>query len=129
MRRLAVIAALILSVATASFAGAGAQQPQVFNPVGTYSVSSATDTGQPFAGSLTIAATADGGYTGSFTSPALPAPIPVLSVATNGKQLLATMQNPDGILLVWIEFAADGAFKGTWHQLGPGIAATGKKEK
>lgn len=129
MTRLATIAAAALAVVTAQSSTAGAQQPKALDPVGTYSVSSATDTGQPFAGSLTITATAEGNYAGNFTSPALPGPIPLLSVATNGKQMLATMQNPDGIILVWIEFAADGAFKGTWHQLGPGFAATGKKEK
>ncbi len=128
MTRLATIAVLTLA-ATAQSSPAAAQQPRALNPVGTYSVSSATDTGQPLAGSLVITATAEGNYAGNFTSPALPGPIPLLSVATNGKQMLATLQNPDGILLVWIEFAADGTFKGTWHQLGPGFAATGKKEK
>ncbi|HUF47618.1 MAG TPA: hypothetical protein VMM93_07345, partial [Vicinamibacterales bacterium] len=88
-----------------------------------------TDTGQPLAGTMQITATADG-YTGSFTSQGLPAPLKVQSVTTAGRQLMATIDNgSNGLLLVWLEFAADGTFKGTYHQLSPGISASGKKEK
>ena len=123
-----LVAALTIAVASTS-TGTLAQQPRVLNPVGTYTVSTSSDTGQPMTGTLVITAAADG-YAGSFTSPALPAPIPVVSVTTNGKQVMATLNNSSGsgFVLVWLEVAADGTFKGTWHELSPGIAATGSKK-
>ena len=120
-------AGVALALASTGSAPAAAQS-KVIDPTGTYTVSTSSDSGQPMTGTMVIKATADG-YTGTFTSPALPAPVEVVSVATNGKQMMATLNNGNGLVLVWIEIGADGTFKGTWHQLSPGIAATGKKSK
>jgi hypothetical protein len=118
---LAVLAAVLTAAPSASL-----QTP--INPVGTYSVSSMTDTGQPMTGTLSIRANGRG-YAGEFTSAALPAPVKVESVTTNGQHMMMTLNNGQDLLLVWVEVAADGSFKGTYHQLSPGIPATGRKEK
>lgn len=117
--------AALAAVAALSTA-ASAQQTRALDPVGSYSVTTTSETGQPLNGKLTI--TAGERYGGTFTSPALPQPIKIESVATNARQIMITMNNGQGIVLVWIELQADGTFKGTWHQLGPAIAATGKKD-
>ena len=126
MQRIALVAALALAFASTGSASASAQS-KVIDPTGTYAVSTSSDSGQPMMGTMVIKATAEG-YTGTFTSPALPAPVQVVSVTTNGKQMMATLDNGSGLVLVWIEIGADGTFKGTWHQLSPGIAATGTKK-
>ncbi len=128
MKRLALCAAIAAMLTVSSSSPAVAQQPNVLNPVGSYSVTTSTDTGEPLTGTMVIAASANG-YTGTFTSALLPDAIPVLSVTTNGRQLMATLNIGTGLALVWIEFADDGTFKGTWHELSAGFAATGKKNK
>jgi hypothetical protein len=129
MKRLAVsVAALTVFGILASVLTAKVQQPAALNPVGSYSVSSATDTGDPMSGTLVITAS-DNGYSGRFTSPVLPEAIPVLNVATNSRQMMATLNTGESLAFVWVEFAADGTFKGTWHELLPGIAANGKKDR
>ena len=85
------VLALSAVVALAGAAVPDAQR-QALNPVGVYSVSTSTDTGQPMTGTLQIAASATG-YTGTFTSPALPAPLKVTGVATNGQQMMATIDS------------------------------------
>jgi hypothetical protein len=124
----AALAVGAVAVAAGLTSAAVAEQSRPINPAGTYAVSTASDTGQPMTGTLVITATPDG-YAGSFTSPGLPAPVPVASVTTNGKQMMATLNNGSGFVLVWVEMASDGSFKGTWHELSAGIAATGKKQK
>ena len=127
IRTVLVLAIVVALASTSPTVAAG--QSKAFDPTGTYSVSTASDTGQPMTGTMVITAKADG-YTGTFTTAALPAPVQVVSVTTNGKQMMATLDNGNGgLVLVWIEMAADGTFKGTWHQLSPGIAATGNKSK
>jgi hypothetical protein len=54
---------------------ASAQQTRALNPVGSYSVATTSETGQPLNGKLTI--TAGERYGGTFTSPALPQPIKI----------------------------------------------------
>jgi hypothetical protein len=44
--------------------------------------------------------------------------------------MMATLSNGrSGHVLMWIELLADGTFKGTWHDLSPGLSATGTKGK
>ena len=127
MTRSMLAAGVVLALASAGSAPAGAQT-KVIDPTGTYAVSTSSDSGQPLTGTMVITSSADG-YTGTFSSPALPAPVQVVSVTTNGKQMMATLNNGTGLVLVWLEMGTDGAFKGTWHQLSQGIATTGKKSK
>jgi len=115
-------------LATVVMARPSADQQKSLDPVGSYAVTTSTETGDPLSGTLVVTASGSG-YTGQFTSAALPSPIPVLSVATNGNQMMAALNTGDALAFVWIEFAADGSFKGTWHQLSPGIATTGRKNK
>jgi multidrug efflux pump subunit AcrB len=73
-----------------------------------------SDTGTAMTGTLTIAATADGNYTGQFTAPAIPAPVPIGSVAVNGNEVLVVLRTSANTLaLVYVERTADGTFKGT----------------
>jgi len=114
--------------ATVVMARPSADQQKPLDPIGSYTVTTSTDTGDPLSGTLVITASGTG-YTGQFTSATLPNPIPVLNVATNENQMMAALNTGDALAFVWLEFAADGSFKGTWHELSPGIATTGKKNK
>jgi len=128
MRRTFVLAAVLVAAAATS-TDLAAQAPRPVNPVGTYTVSTSTDTGQTMTGTLVITGGPDG-YGGSFSSPALQAPVTVASVATNVKDLMVTINNGrGGYVLVWVQVEADGTFKGTWHDLAPGIPASGRKTR
>lgn len=109
---------------------AGSAQKKLLDPIGTYTVSTMSDTGTAMTGTLTIAATADGNYTGQFTAPAIPAPVPIGSVAVNGNEVLVVLRTSANTLaLVYVERTADGTFKGTWHKLSDGIPATVTRAK
>lgn len=127
MTRVLSLVAAIAAAAASTAARTPAPQAKALDPVGTYSVSTASDTGAPMTGTLVVANGPDG-YTGSFSSPVLPAPVVIASVTSNAKQIMVTLNNGrGGFVLVWIEIQPDDTFKGTWHDLSPGVAATGKK--
>jgi hypothetical protein len=117
---------LTLALYLAAIPVAGSSQaPKAIDPAGTYAVTTLSDTGQAMTGTLTIAAGANGSYSGQFVSPTVAAPVPVVSVAANGGEVVIILRpSPRDLALVWVERGADGAFKGTWHQLGAGINAT-----
>jgi hypothetical protein len=119
---------MILAIAVSAvalFQASGTQPRKPIDPVGAYAVSTLSDTGQAMAGTLTISMNAAGDHAGQFVSPALPAPVPIASVAVNGGEMVVILKpSPKEFAVVWVERAADGAFKGTWHKLGDGTNAT-----
>ena len=128
MRHIRLALAFVLAAAVMPIAGS-AQAKKPIDAAGNYAVTTASDTGQAMTGTLTIAANAEGNYGGQFTSPALPNPVPIASVAVNGGELLVVLKvSATEFALVWVERDADGTFKGSWHKLGPGINATMTKK-
>ena len=129
MNRMLKACVWVVAIIGLTPAAGGAQQKRLMDPVGRYAVSTLSDTGAPMQGTLTISATPAGEFKGQFEATGSTVPVPVLSVAVNANQLLAVLQTGSTLALVYVEQAADGTFRGTWHKMGDGIAATLVKAK
>jgi hypothetical protein len=123
-----VMLAVLVLVLGAGSAGSAVQQAAPLDPAGTYSVSTTLSNGQPMSGTLVIESKG-GVYGGRFMSPALPDAQTIAAVGVSGRQLMVTLQTGNELLLVWVELAADGTYKGTWHQLSAGTPVSGKKTR
>jgi hypothetical protein len=88
-------------------------------------VTSTDETGAPVTGTLTVRA-AEGGYVGEFVSE--DGTVPFLQVTTNGQHFMGILDLTDYLAVTWLQRQEDGTFKGTWHQLSPGIPVTATKK-
>ena len=115
---------LAAAAAAAMFSTTGRAQQKMLDPVGTFAVTTSSDTGAPMVGTLTVAVGANGAYTGRFEAVGLTAPVPIESVAVNSTEVLVVLKTNTTLALVYVARAADGSYKGTWHKLSDGIPAT-----
>lgn len=121
--------ALVAAFAVAAPVARDLQSPATpLDPVGSYTVATADESGVPLRGTLTIEAAERGEYTGRFLGPDGEV-VPVPQVTTNGRHLMAIVETGAGLAVTWLQRQPDGTLTGTWHLLGEGIKVTATKRQ
>jgi hypothetical protein len=118
MKRTACVVGFLAVMIIQVGSGATAQSAAI-NPVGSYTVGTISEEGVPLNGTMTIRANATG-YDGEFVATTGDT-VKMLQVTTNGQHMMAVFEAAGGLAVTWLQRQSDGAFTGSWHQLGPGI--------
>jgi hypothetical protein len=117
---------LAVAVLTVGLPALLPQPEPLFNPVGKWTVSTTSDTGQAVKVSVTIAGRL-GAYTGSAISPEGNT-LPLRDLATTPTGMIALFDLPQGAIVVRMVRDAAGKFTGAWAETGVATALTAAKD-
>ena len=118
---LATVVAFVFSVAQ------GPAAPQVFDPVGTWAVSTTTDEGGPMK-IIVVVSGRPGAYTGQATTEE-GRTIAVEELFTSPNGMVAYLTLPNSWLVVRVARDASGKFAGHWGELEQRIPLTAERSK
>ena len=111
-----IAAAAVLAIALPTYSTLWRQSEPLFNPVGKWTVSTVTDTGQPAKVTVQIAGKL-GAYTGSAISPEGNT-LPLRDLATTLTGMIAIFDLPQGAIIVRMVKDAKGpGFSGAWGEV------------
>ena len=117
----------LFAVVVAVLPSMSAQSPALFDPVGKWTISTTTDTGQPVKVAVQIAGKV-GAYTGHAISPEGQT-LPLRDLATTPQGMIAIFDLPQGAIICRMVREADGKYAGAWGQVQTTYALTATREK
>jgi hypothetical protein len=117
---------LAVAVLTVGLPALLPQPEPLFNPVGKWTVSTTSDTGQAVKVSVTIAGRL-GAYTGSAISPEGNT-LPLRDLATTPTGMIALFDLPQGAIVVRMVRDAAGKFTGAWAETSVATPLTATKD-
>lgn len=121
-----IAAAAVLAIALPAFPTLWRQSAPLFNPVGKWTVSTTSDSGQPVKVSVTIAGKV-GAYTGHAISPEGQT-LPLRDLATTPTGMIAIFDLPQGAIVVRMVKDAKGGFTGAWGAVEQTVSLTAVKD-
>ena len=116
----------MLAVALPTYPTVFRQQAALFDPVGKWTVSTTSDTGQPAKVTVQIAGKV-GAYTGHAISPEGNT-LPLRDLATTPTGMIAIFDLPQGAVIVRMVRDAKGAFSGAWGAVEQTVPFTAVKD-
>jgi hypothetical protein len=119
-------AAAVFAIALPTSPTLWRQSEPLFNPVGKYTVSTTTDTGQPAKVSVQINGKL-GAYTGHAISPEGQT-LPLRDLATTPNGMLAIFDLPQGAIVVRMIRDGKGGFSGAWGAVEQTVPFTAVKD-
>ena len=121
-----IAAAALLAIALPTNPTLWKQSEPLFNPVGKWTVSTSSDTGQPAKVSVSIAGKL-GAYTGNAISPE-GNNLPLRDLATTPNGMIAIFDLPQGAIVVRMVKDGKGGLVGAWGQIQQTVSLTAVKD-